>query len=106
MAFFELALPDQSANVDINMAMPGGLSADIGRIPRMELRGATESAEEVVGFTEQIPIVEARTRLRREFYPFARVEWLELGEALQAARAQEKPLHVIALFGSLDDESC
>ncbi len=110
---FELALPDSSANVDLNMSDGSGFSADIGRFPRMELSGGSrhESSaqpvtDERLGFTGSVSVTDARTALRREFYPFASIDWLELGEALRVSKETDKPLHVIALFGSLSDESC
>lgn len=101
---FELALPDQSANVDLNIKQARGYIADIGRIPRMEVR--SRSLRDDVPFDRQITLAEARQKLRRQFYPFARVEWLELEAAWKRVKATGKPLHVIALFGSLTDESC
>ena len=105
---FELALPDARANVDVNLVEDGGTIADIGRFPRMELRGGTAApgAPSLGETTAEIGVEEARAALERRFYPAAEIEWLPLEEALAAARRTGRPLHVIALFGSFLDESC
>lgn len=101
---FQLAVPDQSANVDFNIHEDDGVTCDIGRFPRMEVRGGT--FEEAPEGGRQIPLEEARDALANRFYPFADVGWMELPDALEESRSTGKPLHVIALFGSLTDESC
>jgi hypothetical protein len=100
---FRLGVPDQSANVDVNLADDDGVSADIGRVPRMELVGGelpelTPSAS--------LSVEQAERLLERRFYPFAEIEWLDLADARAESLASGKPLHVLALFGSLTDESC
>jgi hypothetical protein len=101
---FELAVPDQTANVDINIAHEDTVVADIGRIPRMELRGGS-SAKLATG-PGHLSEAETDKLLAEKFYPFAEIGWLGLAEAVQRSRETGKPLHVIALFGSLFDESC
>jgi len=100
---FELAVPESRANVDINVGIGDAVSADIGRT-RLELVGGAEP--ELGAERRELPLDEALRRLEREFYAFAAVSWLDLPAALAEARASDKPLHVIALFGSLTDESC
>jgi hypothetical protein len=97
---FRLEVPDQLANVDMNVAT----AADIGRIPKMELVGGTLA--DVVNGEGGLAEDEARQLLARQFYPFAQLDWFSLEEALAQSRATGKPMHIIALFGSLDDESC
>lgn len=101
---FELALPDQSANVDVNIRSGRGYIVDIGRFPKMEVRSAAIRVRPEL--TDAITVDEARRRLRRKFYPFAKIGWLELRDAWKKVKQTGKPLHVVALFGSLDDESC
>lgn len=104
VAGFVLALPDRSANVDLNVKQKRGFSADIGRIPCMELRSLGELPQG--GFDREITLDEARGKLRAKFYPLARIAWHSLEDAWKRVQATKKPLHVVALFGSLDDESC
>ncbi|HEU4418787.1 MAG TPA: hypothetical protein VFT55_07590 [Planctomycetota bacterium] len=101
---FELAVPRSSANVDVNLAEPPGTICDIGCVPRLELAGGTfpQPAKGAVQISER----DAERFLERRFYPFAELEWLDLPAARAASVASGKPLHVIALFGSLTDESC
>ncbi|TAH35219.1 MAG: hypothetical protein EYC70_13350 [Planctomycetota bacterium] len=101
---FELGVPAQSANVDVNIAEEGGISADIGRVPRMELRGG--EFPDYSPAAAQIEESAAEDLLARKFYPFAEIEWLDLPSALARSKETGKPLHVLALFGSLMDESC
>jgi hypothetical protein len=105
-----IALPDRDTNVDVNVPMEprpdvpeGGFLADIGWVPRMEVASVPAAP---IAWTSSIPDVDARARLARRFYPFARVDWLPFDEAVAAARELGKPLHVVVLFGALDDESC
>jgi hypothetical protein len=101
---FTLGVPSQGVNVDVNIAEGERVHADIGRIPRMELSGGTFPAPPAGA--AQIPEREAEDLLARRFYPFAEIQWLELAAARKESLATGKPLHVIALFGSLMDESC
>ncbi len=101
---FELAVPRSRANVDINLAEPDGTSCDIGSVPRLQLVGGTfpEPAASALQISERA----AERILERRFYPFAELDWLDLPAARAASLATGKPLHVVALFGSLPDESC
>ena len=101
---FTLDVPAASANVDVNIAEDDGVSCDIGRIPRMELAGGTMPT--FPAGTAQISEQDAAQLLARAFYPFAAIPWLDLAAARAESLATGKPLHVIALFGSLLDESC
>jgi hypothetical protein len=105
VSWFELSLPQQSANVDVNIAEERGVMADIGRFDRMELKGGV-GISTPDPLAAEVSVEEARQRLARKFYEFASIEWLPLGEALSEAVKKKKPLHVVILFGSLLDESC
>lgn len=106
VAFFSLEVPDRDTNVDVNVVTTDadGRSygqADIGHVPQLGLRtkrGAPEWPKE--------ELEAARLRLAKAFYPSARIEWKPLEEAWLAARENDRPLQVLLLFGTLDDESC
>ena len=105
MGAIELAVPRSRANVDLNVHEPRlGTICDIGCVPRLELTGGTfpQPAKGDLQISER----EAERLLERRFYPFAELAWLDLPAARAASVASGKPLHVIALFGSLIDESC
>ncbi len=110
---FQLALPSRNPNVDVNVPMefadsPEGPrrrrnAADIGWVPRMELVGGEPAPVES---TKSISDDDARALLAGRFYAFAAIEWRSFDEAVLRARELGKPLHVVVLFGALDDESC
>lgn len=104
VAAFELAVPQQSANVDVNIADGGGVICDIGRVPAMALSGGDWPA--LPAAAPQLGEVEVDELLAKKFYPLAAIDWLDLPAARAASLATGKPLHVVALFGSLLDESC
>ena len=104
---FSLALPARNTNVDINARIGDHGVADIGFVPVMEL--ALEPAvdgDHARAGGERVELDVARARLRSAFYRFAAIGWLPLVEAHRRAQEQAKPLHVVILFGTLDDESC
>ncbi len=92
---FHLALPPRNTNFDLNYLN----SVDIGYLPLMEVAtdGATPAGEDAEP---------ARARLRSSFYRFSSIDWRPLDEALARARENGRRLHVVQLFGTLDDESC
>jgi hypothetical protein len=51
-------------------------------------------------------LARARLALSRSLYAFARIDWVPFPESLARAAAEDKPLHVVVLFGALGDESC
>ncbi len=114
-----IALPERDTNVDVNVpaeytledgTLTSGFAADIGWVPRLELASGPLSPEDDATSdataARSIPLDDARLRLARRFYAFARLDWLAFDQAVSAARALGKPLHVVVLFGTLDDESC
>ena len=116
-----IVLPDRDTNVVVNVSTgvspsdrfrdaDGQLltlervtSADIGWVPRMAL--ATPDVAPVAEWSSSISDAEARLRLARCFYPFAGLDWLSFGAALSHAHELDRPVLVVVLFGTLDDES-
>ncbi|MEM6673505.1 MAG: hypothetical protein AAF726_11730 [Planctomycetota bacterium] len=100
---FHLAVPDRDSNVDINVEEGFGRAGmvDIGYVPRLGVRTKAIPPER-----DPATLDEARLRLRRAFYAFARIDWLPLDDAVLESERTGKPLHVVVLFGTLDDESC
>lgn len=101
---FELAVPGSRANVDVNLGEGERTICDIGCVPRLQVSGGV--FPEPKKGAAQISEREAERILERRFYPFAELDWLDLPAARAASVATGKPLHVVALFGSLTDESC
>ncbi len=114
--FFRLYLPVRKTNVDVNWFRPStadGKStdgttfyADIGLVPRMELVGGQESSIAEIAWSESISEAATAQSLARHFYEFAEIPWLPFDLAVAESQKSGKPLHVIVLFGALDDESC
>ena len=98
-----LAVPDRDTNVDINVHDEGEDygRVDIGHVPHLGLRTTSEPRA-----LDDAVLDMARQRLRLEFYRFAAIDWLLLEDAVERARDGDRPLHVIVLLGTLDDESC
>jgi hypothetical protein len=99
---FELAVPPRDTNVDVNARVDRQILADIGYAPEMSLRLARAAAA-----VEARDLAEPRRALARALYGgFTAIDWLPFEAATLRARADARPLHVLILFGTLDDESC
>jgi hypothetical protein len=84
-------------------AMGGNFGmAGIGRIPRMELVSPAGGTEVV--WSKSISEEEVRLTLRQQFY--SAIDWLPFDEAVATAERDGKPLHLVVLLGTYDDESC
>ena len=99
---FSLALPARNSNVDLNAY--GG--ADMVYVPRMELLATDETDQDEIAWDAAITTEEARRMLALKFYKFAEIDWLPIDEAVVQAKATNRPIHAILVWGCLDDESC
>ena len=99
---FSLALPARNSNVDLNAY--GG--ADMVYVPRMELLATDETDPNEIAWDAAITTGEARRMLALKFYKFAEIDWLSIDEAVVQAKATNRPIHAILVWGCLDDESC
>ena len=99
---FSLALPARNSNVDINAC--GG--ADMVFVPRMELLAADESDQNEIVWDTAITVEEARRALELKFYKFAEIDWVPIDRAVELAKAEDRPIHAILVWGCLNDESC
>lgn len=126
---FRLAVPPRRNNVDLNwetgkevtvgdkdgnprldqdgqpMKMPMNI-ADIGYCERLELVGGDWDSANTIQWDEQLDPRVVDKNFQLKFYCFAQIDWLPWEEAVAKSVSSGKPLHVVALFGSLDDESC
>uniref|UniRef100_A0A914BHM6 EF-hand domain-containing protein n=1 Tax=Patiria miniata TaxID=46514 RepID=A0A914BHM6_PATMI len=131
---FHLYVPsNKSLNVDMewmNGPMENeNMEVDIGYMPQMELTVSSPSSHisvygengEVlqeaappindllngnVVWNNQITMEDAFSILELHYYSFKKVPYLSFSEAFQRAAAEEKLVHSILLWGSLDDQSC
>ena len=99
---FSLALPARNTNVDLNAY--GG--ADMVYVPRMELLAVDETDQDDIAWDTAITTEEAYRALELKFYKFAEIDWLPIDEAVTQAKATNRPIHAILVWGCLDDESC
>lgn len=99
---FSLALPARNTNVDLNAY--GG--ADMVFVPRMELLATDKTDQDEIAWDAAITMEKARRALELKFYKFAEINWLSIDEAVARAKATNRPIHAILVWGCLDDESC
>jgi hypothetical protein len=119
VAYFRLHLPPARVNVDLHWRFTAdveidgkvhrGLTREVsdgGSVSRLELVGGDEAAlraaERLPGQTE----AEVSAAFARRFYRFKEIAWVAFDRAVAEARRTGKPLHVIAVDGTFDDESC
>jgi hypothetical protein len=118
VVFFRLYVPPSPVNVDIGWKRSVEVkrdgkrhrethwAADAGSVSRLELVGGDT---DVLRSLEGMPgksIAEVNAAFARRFYRFKAINWVDFDQAVAAARRTGKPLHIIALNGTLDDESC
>ena len=99
---FSLFLPSRNSNVDVNAFR----AADMAFIPRMELSTLSSVPVREIAWETAIPAEAARKKLMTAFYKFAKIEWVPIEDAIELAKATNRPIHALVLFGALDDESC
>ena len=97
-----LSLPNRNSNVDIGAFR----THDIGFVPRMELRSLSETPPEAMAWEAAITAEEADKKFQNALYKFAEIEWTPIEDAVDLAKASNRPIHAVLLFGVLDDESC
>ena len=99
---FMLSLPNRNSNVDIGAFR----THDIGFVPRMELSSVSEVQPESMAWETAITAEEADRKFQNALYKFAEIEWTPIEDAVELAKASNRPIHAVLLFGVLDDESC
>lgn len=133
---FRLFVPNhRSLNVDMEWlygaSENSNMEVDIGYIPQMELEATGPSIPAVIldedgnmidsrlpsgeplqfvfeeiRWQQELSWEEAARRLEVAMYPFKKVTYLPFTEAFDHAKAQNKLVHSILLWGALDDQSC
>ena len=99
---FTLSLPNRNSNVDIGAFK----THDIGFVPRMELCSLPETQPESMAWETAITAEETDRKFQNALYKFAEIEWTPIEDAVELAKASNRPIHAVLLFGVLDDESC
>lgn len=133
---FRLFVPNhRSLNVDMEWlygaSETSNMEVDIGYIPQMELEATGPSVPSVIldedgnmidsrlpsgeplqfvfeeiKWHQELSWEEAAGRLEVAMYPFKKVSYLPFTEAFDRAKAENKLVHSILLWGALDDQSC
>lgn len=97
-----LSLPPRNSNVDIGAFR----TVDIGFVPRMELRSLSETQPKSIDWETAITDGEVGKKFQSSLYKFTEIEWTPIEDAVERAKASNRPIHAVLLFGVLDDESC
>ena len=97
-----LSLPPRNSNVD----MGAFRTHDIVFVPRMELCSLSETQPESIAWETAITAEEVERKFQDAFYKFFEIEWTPIEDAVERAKALNRPIHAVLLFGVLDDESC
>jgi len=121
--FFRMYLPPAPVNFDVGWRIAidghgkmtvGGTEVEVearhitdaGCVPRMELIGGNPEVIDGAKWLAVKSLDEVKRALALRSYRFKNIEWVEFEDALRLARKADKPLHVVAVDGTLDDESC
>ena len=108
VAFFQMYVPHGTLNFDVNRYHNDRsiFTTDAGFCPQIELRAGTETIIQDTQFSEAIPLSEAERILIRRFYKSQYINWVSVDAALEMARAEQKPIHIVSTNGPLTDEAC
>ena len=97
-----LSLPPRNSNVDIGAFRTN----DLAFVPRMELCSLSEMQPKSIAWEAAITAEEVEKKFQNALYKFAEIAWTPIEDAVELARASNRPIHAVLLFGVLDDESC
>ena len=97
-----LSLPPRNSNVDIGAFR----THDMAFVPRMGLYSLSETQPKSIAWEAAITVEEADKKFQNSLYTFAEIEWTPIEDAVELAKASNRPIHAVLLFGVLDDESC
>ncbi|CAM2104786.1 unnamed protein product [Caretta caretta] len=133
---FKLFVPNKrSLNVDMEWlygaSESSNMEVDIGYLPQMELESSGPSIPSVIhdengnvmdsrdpagepihfvfeeiNWQRELSGEEAAQKLEVAMYPFKKVSYLPFTQAFDRAKAENKLVHSILLWGALDDQSC
>ena len=99
---FTLSLPNRNSNVDIGAFRTN----DLGFVPCMELYSLSETQPKSIAWEAAITAEEVEKKFQNALYRFAEIAWTPIEDAVELAKASNRPIHAVLLFGVLGDESC
>lgn len=109
VVYFKMYVPEGTVNFDVAWKKYPDKpysTIDSGLCTQMELYSGTPDILNDTEFTESISKKDANKKLIRCFYKFEEINWVSFDEAIELAKTQQKPIHVISIDGPLKDESC
>lgn len=108
VVFFQMYVPQGTLNFDVNRYHNDRsiFTTDAGFCPQIELRAGTETIIQGTQFSEAILLAEAERLLILRFYKSQQINWVSVDAALEMARAEQKPIHIVSTDGPLTDEAC
>lgn len=129
--YFQFYVPsDKKLNIDMewltNSTNEFDMEVEIGYLPQLELKSTAPSTppdneEEVISdneeeannsdqsrivWQEEITREQANLELEKVMYPFKQVTYHDFDKVFDHAKAENKLVHNIVLWGALDDQSC
>ncbi len=107
VVFFQMYVPPGTLNFDVNRYHNdrSTFTTDAGFCPQIELRAGTEAIIQDTQFSQAIPLSEAERILIQRFYKSQQINWVPVDEALEMARVEQKPIHIVSTDGPLTDEA-
>lgn len=105
LTYFEMFVPPGTLNFDVHKVINENRALTDSGVCRIEIVAGEEINQELI-YMEEIPLVEARLGLARQFYPAQSIEWVKLGQAEEMAKALDRLIHVVSAGGTFMDQSC
>ena len=108
VVYFQMRVPEDTW-FDVNWKKhkdQPGFTTGGGVCPQMELHSGTQDIIRDSEFPVSITQEAAERVLIQRFYKSQQINWVSLGDALEIAQAQQKPIHAISIDGPLADEAC
>ena len=109
VVYFRTYLPKRSLNVDLN----ADSLIEVVEVPRMELLFIPDRHNKKLHqkwqkarWTKKVDETKLRHKISQKFYAFQKIRFVPFRTALVQAQRQNKPIHVIVIFGPLDDQAC
>ena len=95
-----------SLNATLTAILPSEALIDIVHLDRMELTGGRPASPKEEGWSQEITLTAARSKLKGTFYKFVSIQWVKPERALAEARKRNRPILAIVLWGNLDAQNC
>ena len=105
LTYFEMSVPPSTLNLDVHKVINEYRAFTDSGVCRIEMIAGKE-ATQALAYSEEISMKEARLGLAKQCYPAQSIEWVKLEEAVEMAKALDRPIHVVSADGTFMDQSC